>query len=88
MAERNEGPADTSPARSTSDNTLEGEHDASNEKQQDEHEPENNAESGEEEKGEDGLPKPVGFFDSRLHKTRIEVAWKWAATSECMPVEQ
>lgn len=81
MAERNEGPADTSPARSTSDNTLEGEHDASNEKQQDEHEPENNAESGEEEKGEDGPPKPVGFFDSRLHKTRIEVAWKWAATT-------
>lgn len=34
-----------------------------------------------EEKGEESIPKPVGFFDPRLHKTRIEVAWKWVVTS-------
>lgn len=65
-------------SRSTSDNTLKEERqndqDAKQEKSEDD--------QGQEEKAEDGPPLPVGFFDSRLHKTRKEVAWKWLATSK------
>lgn len=62
---------------SSSDRTLEGEHGSSNGQNNKEEE----GGGGQEEKGEQGPPLPVGFFDPRLHKTRIEVAWKWVVTS-------
>lgn len=37
---------------------------------------------GQEEKGESGPPPPVGFFDKRLHATRIDVAKKYVLTSK------
>lgn len=84
MADKDEERPNASPARSNSDNTLEGDRNASDD-QHDKQEQEKDDESGEEENGEEAPPKPVGFFDSRLHETRKEVAWKWAVTSECIP---
>ncbi|KAK5079123.1 hypothetical protein LTR64_002456 [Lithohypha guttulata] len=36
---------------------------------------------GQEEKGQSGPPPPVGFFDKRLHATRIDVAKKYVLTT-------
>ena len=32
---------------------------------------------------EEGPPRPVGFFDKRLNKVRLQVFGLWARTSEC-----
>lgn len=80
-------PAGTSPARSNSSNTLEADRVSQNDTEEKANGP-NSGEKDSDEKGQgdeeksDGIPKPVGFFDPTLHKTRIEVAWKWLATSK------
>ena len=33
------------------------------------------------EKGDEGPPAPVGFFDHSLNAVRKEVLWKWALTT-------
>lgn len=33
------------------------------------------------EKGDEGPPTPVGFFDHSLHAVRKEVFWKWGLTT-------
>lgn len=64
---------------SSSDGTL----NESNTKEQDQTaKKEQSGGQGEEEKGQQAPPPPIDFWDSRLHKTRIEVAWKWALTSK------
>lgn len=84
-------PIGTSPARSNSSNTLEADRASQNDKEEKPDGPDSGEkdsgekESGDEEKS-DGMPKPVGFFDPSLHKTRLEVAWKWLVTSEYMLV--
>ena len=85
MADRSESSQNVSrPQRSSSDNTLNSHQEESNEKTKQGNKDEENdrEQNGQEEKGEEAPPAPVGFFDKRLHSTRIEVAWKWAVTSE------
>lgn len=63
--------------RNSSHNTLQGNRTsdkAVQEKQND----------SDEEHGQQCPPEPVGFWDPRLHKTRREVAWKWAVTSKLL----
>jgi len=67
--------------RTSSDNTLDGEREQQNEKS----DAGDNSGSGQEEEAQQGPPKPVGFFDSRLHKTRIDVAKKWILMSKRLP---
>ncbi|KAK5945995.1 hypothetical protein PMZ80_000134 [Knufia obscura] len=62
-----------SPHRTSSDNTLDGDREHEHEKT----EHKSRDASGQEEEGQQGPPKPVGFFDPRLHKTRWNVAKKW-----------
>lgn len=63
--------------RSSSDRTLQDEH-APNEKKEDQE----SDDQKQEEEGQQGPPPPVGFFDSRLHQTRITVAKKYCFTSK------
>jgi len=70
-----------SPNRTSSDRTLDGDHEHQNEKP----EAGENGGSGQEDEEQQGPPKPIGFWDSRLHKTRVEVAKKWILMSKSVP---
>lgn len=76
-------PADQSPTqrnveRRLSERTLPGE-----ESDKPSHQRQNSdVGDGKESQKQDGPPEPVGFFHPSLHKTRIEVIWKWMLTSE------
>ena len=70
-----------SPQRTSSDNTLAGDREHGKERQ----EQNNHRGSEQAEADQHGPPKPVGFFDPRLHKTRIDVAKKWVFTSKLLP---
>lgn len=72
-----------SPHRTSSDNTLDGDREHEHEKT----EHKSRDASGQEEEGQQGPPKPVGFFDPRLHKTRWNVAKKWFLMSKSLLVE-
>jgi len=63
--------------RKSSDETLDGGPIQNNQEK-----PEADSNGGSEEEGQQGPPKPVGFFDPRLHNTRIDVAKKWIFTSK------
>lgn len=66
------------PHRTSSDDTVEGDHEHDNEQLQ----PGDSRVSGQQKQEQQSPPKPVGFFDPRLHKTRIDVAKKWIFTSK------
>lgn len=72
-------------SRSTSENTLK--EDRPNDQEAKKEKEQADDSQGQEEKGEEGPPKPVGFLDPSLHKIWKEVAWKWLLTSKLSPRE-
>lgn len=65
--------------RSSSDRTLQGQQQPDEKKEDKEDDSDGQKQ---EEEGQEAPPPPVGFFDPRLHKTRITVAKKYCLTSK------